>query len=208
MRVISFVAIAFMLAGCATYRHAITLPDVGTPRSLVVSDDRPDEEKSWKDTPTARCSNRGRWTGIRDDAFEQSRVAFVAARLGAAFGDRISRVSLRHFQNCYQINSITNASALAGISVVLATIVDSMMKGEDHLLTYIEVAVDGKDYAATDTRTYVARDGVGYGFLEEQTVADIASSTEAAMAELIRKISADLKAPATSAVSGDDKTTH
>lgn len=207
MRFTSFVAIAFMLAGCATYRNTIELSVVGAAPSFVVSDERWDEEKRWKGGPIARCLNHGRdWTGIPDEAFEQSRPRFLAARLGAAFGDRIHRVSLRHFQNCYQVGSGTRAAPLAGFSVPLAIVVDSMLvRGKDQLLTYIAVVVDGKEYTTTDARAYVERGGMGYGFLEAQTAAAITSSTEAAMAELIRKISADLEANSRTA-GGDGKT--
>src|SRR5438309_8051147 len=125
MRPFFSLAASVALVACAQPNGVINFEAPSTASSMVVFDERPQDEK--EGLVRASCTNQGeRWDGIKDSAFATSRMNLLKSRLATAFGDNIREVKVRHFQNCAQVNSQSGAAALAGVSYALAVAVDGM----------------------------------------------------------------------------------
>ena len=184
MRFVPFVMLLGLLYGCAA-REVITFDIPPQKSTLMVVDERPDIERNY-----GGCRDHGYgWYGVSDEAFKTSRVELLRARLHAALGDKIKNVQVRHFQNCFQRNSSSGAAAFAGISYVLALAIDAAHKrGDDLLMTYIDISVDGHPVIAADLRS-IKSDQLWAGLSRQKPTIDlIVQSSEAAITQAIANI--------------------
>lgn len=192
MHIACLLIAAAVLCGCTGPQGVIRITDPTHSPSIKLVDERPYDET--RDPGVVTCRNKGfLWEGVNDKAFTSSRLELLRAQLDSTVGQRAKELRVRHFQTCFLVRSKPAFAGVAGVSVVAAIAMSSLVeKGEDIVFTHLDFSVDGRAFELTDVRPF--RQGIimKSSLDEPKTVAIVASATEEIIARAVEKVVAQV----------------